>query len=789
MTLRTKTFVLDAAGDYSIELITDNTMEEVANNKFFPRSEIKKITMIKNNPKAAAFETGKEFIISDKPYYTGGSYQILDMGITFDASKMNGRSSYVYYESKSDDMMFEITSKDEIYYSTSSGVNDVKATIHFRFDFTRYTKGALTERIYKSSSFNYGPVKRSPYLSDFDVNYLVDKNANLVAYNPDNKENTNIVTFHLFNTLKDARDFNYDKIIWDYYYETKEPLKSGVFDMDKLIPEANLIQLFKNVNSKATGTTVFWSVAGGGHPDARKRVIKEVQIPKRGSFYRRSEITVTKGQEDLVYELVNADPGFVTYIKSAIAFPNHSNKRHSLNNLTPVSPDQSSFTINTEKLHKEFLRVSKIEGVALNKPSIYFDLWLTFETRYKNDKFPLMKDAAWVKDQPSRFIPAPPKATLFSMTETEAKMLSLTGGSLWLANRSIPKIVVNGIEGGLGKVKSLTINYNGDTIVKPLTGSETSYTLTLPTIKSSIKGPQKLSVYVSDEYGSPSNASFINYDVEEYKGLTSAINAKREQTGTSAIVSAAGAINTLGGTNSIVSATIGWGIESPIENTRSVPITMRQNSYLTTPTPPIVITGLSEEATYKVEIKVTDKLGNISSQTVSLGSLKPLLYIDPVISSIGVGKYPSSKDRFEVGNEAAFDLGALFKRSISLPGEINTTPDMVFPKTTGGVGFDELSVKGSKMTLNDQLIPTIQSGIAGGVGVQEAPGYFRYIGEVKFDKPFLTTPKVVVNPKTSVPGRIVLGQSVSNVTKEGFTVYIYRVNTTNTNVDWLAFGY
>lgn len=46
--------------------------------------------------------------------------------------------------------------------------------------------------------------------------------------------------------------------------------------------------------------------------------------------------------------------------------------------------------------------------------------------------------------------------------------------------------------------------------------------------------------------------------------------------------------------------------------------------------------------------------------------------------------------------------------------------------------------------------------------------------------------RVLVTPITTVPGSRVVEASVSAVTYDGFTLWVYRTNSTNTNVDWIA---
>jgi hypothetical protein len=57
---------------------------------------------------------------------------------------------------------------------------------------------------------------------------------------------------------------------------------------------------------------------------------------------------------------------------------------------------------------------------------------------------------------------------------------------------------------------------------------------------------------------------------------------------------------------------------------------------------------------------------------------------------------------------------------------------------------------------------------------------------VQFEERFLSIPKVVAAPQTTVPGTTVQGVGVANVTREGFDLYVTRSNTTATSVSWIA---
>ena len=59
---------------------------------------------------------------------------------------------------------------------------------------------------------------------------------------------------------------------------------------------------------------------------------------------------------------------------------------------------------------------------------------------------------------------------------------------------------------------------------------------------------------------------------------------------------------------------------------------------------------------------------------------------------------------------------------------------------------------------------------------------------VTFAKTYKTMPIVTVTAGTSSPGSVVQEVSVSNVTYTGFTICVYRTNTSDTVVQWMAAG-
>jgi hypothetical protein len=57
---------------------------------------------------------------------------------------------------------------------------------------------------------------------------------------------------------------------------------------------------------------------------------------------------------------------------------------------------------------------------------------------------------------------------------------------------------------------------------------------------------------------------------------------------------------------------------------------------------------------------------------------------------------------------------------------------------------------------------------------------------VTFRRPFIRPPTVVVSPLTTGPGTVVTGTSVSDITTTGFNVWLTRINSTATTVQWIA---
>ena len=60
--------------------------------------------------------------------------------------------------------------------------------------------------------------------------------------------------------------------------------------------------------------------------------------------------------------------------------------------------------------------------------------------------------------------------------------------------------------------------------------------------------------------------------------------------------------------------------------------------------------------------------------------------------------------------------------------------------------------------------------------------------DVTFDREYKTMPIVVATAGSSAPGTAITEVTVSNITYTGFTVNVYRTNTSTTTIQWMAAG-
>lgn len=78
---------------------------------------------------------------------------------------------------------------------------------------------------------------------------------------------------------------------------------------------------------------------------------------------------------------------------------------------------------------------------------------------------------------------------------------------------------------------------------------------------------------------------------------------------------------------------------------------------------------------------------------------------------------------------------------------------------------------------------TIQSGIAEDIAGQADSTVYR---TVTFPTAFSSAPRIALTPVSSVPGNCAVG--VSSVSRTGFRIYLWRLNTASTDVHWIAVG-
>ena len=122
---------------------------------------------------------------------------------------------------------------------------------------------------------------------------------------------------------------------------------------------------------------------------------------------------------------------------------------------------------------------------------------------------------------------------------------------------------------------------------------------------------------------------------------------------------------------------------------------------------------------------------------------------------------------------------------------INTTDDFIIETTpsTGSPVTKRAAASVVKEMINRELNSALggramQSGRVTITPKANEPTMKR----VTFPKPFKDKADVMLTPITSVPGTTVLGVGTDNNTKDGFDAYVYRTNTTETILTWVAFG-
>lgn len=82
--------------------------------------------------------------------------------------------------------------------------------------------------------------------------------------------------------------------------------------------------------------------------------------------------------------------------------------------------------------------------------------------------------------------------------------------------------------------------------------------------------------------------------------------------------------------------------------------------------------SFDSDKAYDITLRVQDRIGS-SSQVVTISPGKPILYLDPARNSVGVGRYPTMNDRFEVGRQMFGEKGMDLTESLNVGGELDVT--------------------------------------------------------------------------------------------------------------------
>ena len=115
--------------------------------------------------------------------------------------------------------------------------------------------------------------------------------------------------------------------------------------------------------------------------------------------------------------------------------------------------------------------------------------------------------------------------------------------------------------------------------------------------------------------------------------------------------------------------------------------------------------------------------------------------------------------------------------------------DPIWTEYADRVDFDKITINKGTTEINNTGINTnkitagnIDCGVESITPTANTPTS----KHVDFNKTFSSIPKIVVSPESAVIGGALKGVSYANVTTTGFDIYIYRTNTTSTNVSWIA---
>lgn len=129
-------------------------------------------------------------------------------------------------------------------------------------------------------------------------------------------------------------------------------------------------------------------------------------------------------------------------------------------------------------------------------------------------------------------------------------------------------------------------------------------------------------------------------------------------------------------------------------------------------------------------------------------------------------------------NDVALRVGDADGQHIDMDtNEIQAKED---PATPGPL---HLNLDGGDVYANGFRIPEIQRG---SVTITPSAANAPTSADVTFPKAFSGTPTVIVTPATAVPGTTVVGAGVNSVNSTGCKIWVTRINTTNTIVNWIA---
>lgn len=102
-----------------------------------------------------------------------------------------------------------------------------------------------------------------------------------------------------------------------------------------------------------------------------------------------------------------------------------------------------------------------------------------------------------------------------------------------------------------------------------------------------------------------------------------------------------------------------------------------------------------------------------------------------------------------------------------------------------GITADSLGITASSLGLGNLAGIGIQTGSVTVTPTADAVSSYK----IYFPKTFKSTPAIViVSPETSVPYTYVRYAAASDYSTSGFTLYLYRTNSTATIVNWMAVG-